>query len=172
MKYARVLLSVFVASWLVACQQPASPSLRVAEGQPFPELKLHTLQGQPASTAQFAGKVLVVNVWATWCPPCRKELPSLEHLAQQLDPVHYAVIGVSIDSDDHVLREFLIERKVTFPNFQDRDATNMREVLGVRAFPSTFIVRPDGTLYKVVEGAREWDSAAWLVDLKELVNAR
>ena len=150
-----------VVAGLIACQAPSAPQARVDTGARFPSLQLKDFKGAPVSTAQFAGKVLVLNVWATWCPPCRKELPSLQRLSEQLDPQHFAVVGLSVDADDHVVREFLIERKVTFINLQDADMRVARDVLGVRLYPSTYIVSADGVVQRVVGGEQEWDSAEW-----------
>lgn len=127
----------------------------------FPQLQLTSLKGEAVNTAQFAGKVIVLNVWATWCAPCRKELPSLQRLSEILDPQFFAVVGMSIDADDHVVREFLIERKVTFTNLQDADMRVAREVLGVSAYPSTYLITAGGVVQRVVRGAQEWDSAEW-----------
>lgn len=168
LKFKAVSLALLFA--LTACNQPPSAPLRVNVGNPFPELKVSTLSGEPASTQQFAGKALVVNVWATWCGPCRRELPSLQRLANTLDPQRFAVIGVSIDSDDHLLREFLIDRKVTFPNFHDAQMTVASQVLGLRAYPSTFLVSADGIVRRVVERAEAWDSENWRPEILALAN--
>lgn len=136
----------------------------------FPELQLTNLQGEAVNTAQFAGKVLVLNVWATWCAPCRKELPSLQRLSEKLDPRQFAVIGMSVDADDHVVREFLIERKVTFTNLQDADMRMARSILGVHAYPSTYLVNTDGIVQRVVGGAQEWDSPEWQKMIRSLAS--
>ena len=146
---------------LTACETPALPKTQINTGARFPELPLVNLKGEPVSTAQFAGKVLVFNVWATWCAPCRKELPSLQRLSEQLDPQRFAVVGMSVDADAHVVREFLIERKVTFINLQDADMRVAQEVLGVSAYPSTYLVTSGGVVQRAVRGAQEWDSAEW-----------
>jgi len=156
------LLLCAVVGGLTACDAPPPPKAYVDTGARFPELQLTNLKGEPVSTAQFAGKVLVLNVWATWCAPCRKELPSLQRLSDQLDPQHFAVIGMSVDADVHVVREFLIERKVTFTNWQDADMQVAREVLGARAYPSTYLISADGVVRRVVGGAQPWDNAEWL----------
>jgi hypothetical protein len=72
------------------------------------------------------------------------------------------LIGISVDADDHVVREFLIEHKVTFTNWQDADMHVARAVLGVRAFPSTYLISADGVVRRVVGGAQPWDNAEWL----------
>ncbi len=164
-----LVICVVVAN-LTACDTPPSPQAQVNTGARFPELQLTNLKGEPASTAQFAGKVLVLNVWATWCAPCRKELPSLQRLSEQLDPQHFAVVGMSVDTDLHVVREFLIERKVTFTNLQDADMRIARNVLGVRAYPSTYFVSADGVVRRVVGGAQPWDNPEWLALIRSLAN--
>jgi thiol-disulfide isomerase/thioredoxin len=147
-----------------------SPQLKVATGAPFPTLQFTTLNGEPASTGQFRGRALVLNVWATWCAPCRKELPSLQRLAEQFDAERLIVVGMAIDADDHLVREFLIDRKVSFRNFQDARRVVANDVLGVRAYPSTFLVSGDGILRAVVEGSREWDDAQSVQQVRALLN--
>lgn len=153
-----------------ACDDGAPPpQLKVSIGAPFPALQVMTMTGQPISTAQFNGRAMVLNVWATWCAPCRKELPSLQRLQDEFDARHVVVAGMSIDADDHLVREFLIDRKVSFVNFQDAHQDMARDVLGVRAYPSTFLVSSDGVLRAVIEGAREWDDAVSVRQVKELL---
>ncbi len=163
-------LSIAGLLCLSACDAPQTPQAQVVAGARFPELRLINLKGEPVSTAQFAGKVLVLNVWATWCAPCRRELPSLQRLSEQLDPQKFVVLGMSVDSDDHVVRECLIERKVTFTNWQDADMRVAQDVLGVRAYPSTYLVAADGTVRRVVGGAQPWDNAEWQTLIRSLTD--
>ena len=123
-----------------------------------------------AEVYRRATVVLVLNVWATWCAPCRKELPSLQRLSEQLDPQRFAVLGLSVDADDHVVREFLIERKLTFTNWQDPDMRVARSVLGVRAYPSTYLITADGSVRRVVGGAQPWDSPEWLTLIRSMAD--
>ncbi len=155
---------------LSACDAPQSLQTQLVAGARFPALQLTNLKGEPVSTAQFAGKVLVLNVWATWCAPCRRELPSLQRLSEQLDPQKFVVLGMSVDADDHVVREFLIERKVTFTNWQDADMRVARDMLGVRAYPSTYLVAADGIVRRIVGGAQPWDNAEWQTLIRSLTD--
>lgn len=155
------MVCAVLASFTACEAPPSSPPAQVVAGARFPDLQLTDLKGERVSTAQFAGKVLVLNIWATWCAPCRKELPSLQRLSEQLDPQRFAVVGMSVDADDHVVREFLIERKVTFTNLHDADMRVARDVLGVRVYPATYLISADGVVQQVIGGAREWDSAEW-----------
>ncbi len=166
----RALLLFTTLGLLAGCDSQAPlPPLKVAVGDPFPVLSVTTLNGETASTEEFKGRALVLNVWATWCAPCRKELPSLQRLGALFDQRQLVVVGMSIDSDDHLVREFLIDRKVVFQNFQDADQKAARDLLGVRAYPSTFLVSSDGVLRAVVEGAREWDDATSVQQVRGLL---
>lgn len=146
---------LFVVS---GCDQSSLPSLKIEPGQRVPDLKVQDLTGNETTFSLASGKVLILNVWATWCGPCRHEMPSLDRLSKRLDNKHYSVVGLSVDTDDHVVREFLIERKVSFPNYLDPAMEVANQVFGIRAFPSTFVFGPDGRLLEVIEGWREWDT--------------
>lgn len=162
------LLLCAVLAAISACEAPSFPKPHVDAGARFPDLALANLKGEPVSTAQFSGKVLVLNVWATWCAPCRKELPSLQRLSDQLDPQQFVVLGMSVDADAHVVREFLIEHKVSYTNWQDADMHLARDVLGVRAYPSTYLITADGVVRRVVGGAQPWDNVEWLNLIRSL----
>ncbi|WP_455365463.1 TlpA disulfide reductase family protein [Kaarinaea lacus] len=155
--FAIPIVALFVLGFVNACQQ-SLPPLKVQEGQVIEELRVKDLKGKDSKLSIATGKVLVLNVWATWCGPCRHEMPSLDRLSQKLDSDKFQVVGMSVDTDDHVVREFLIERKVSFPNYMDPSMTVANEVFGIRAFPSTFLFAPDGRLLEVIEGWREWDN--------------
>ncbi|OGT22182.1 MAG: hypothetical protein A2V90_06620 [Gammaproteobacteria bacterium RBG_16_57_12] len=141
--------------------------------EPFPVLQLPgTADGVLHSFPDQSGKVYVVNFWATWCGPCRKEMPSLQRLAAQLDPEHYTVLGVSVDSDQHLVKEFLLEQQIHFANLLDEGGVTFRDNLGGSVLPSTFIIGPDGKLKDFVFGEREWDSSEILEKLQSYSRQR
>lgn len=141
---------------LSACEEPLPP-LKVSVGQTMPPLSVQDLRNQPATLKANPEKLLMINVWATWCGPCRHEMPGLQALVKRLGEDRLELVGLSVDMDEHVVREYLIENKLTFPSFLDRDLSEVNGVLGLRVFPSTFFVSPDGTLVKVIEGWRDWE---------------
>lgn len=138
------------------CSHTAPPD-RLVTGQPFPPLTLSAGDGRKVSLSSFQGKLVVLNVWATWCPPCRKELPSLQRLSRVLDARRFAVVGLALDQDDVVVREYLIDKQVTYANFLDRDMSIAKDVLGMKAYPDTFFIGPDGMFLGRVVGAVQWD---------------
>lgn len=150
--------------FLCACERTASePGL--AEGRPFPPLTLNFSSGNVLSTKAFQGKMLVLNVWATWCPPCRREMPSLERLSRTLDPERFAVLGLSTDADELLASEFLLQNGITFANFFDKNG-KLAKQLGLKVYPETFVIAPDGTLVQRITGLREWDSPEMVAQLE------
>ena len=165
---ASLCLVVLGSLLLSSCEAP-TPPLKVRVGQRIPPLLVQDLQGQPATLAAVPDKLLMINVWATWCGPCRHEMPSLQQLLVRLGSDRLKLVGLSVDMDDHVVREYLIENKITFPSYLDRNQSEVNGVLGLRLFPSTFFVAPDGRLLKVVEGWREWDTPEMLAEIRALL---
>ena len=153
---------------LSACDETSS-SLKVRVGQAVPPLAVQDLDNQPTILKPSPDKVLMINIWATWCAPCRHEMPSLQRLANQLGSDNLELVGLSVDMDEHVVREYLIENNIHFPSFLDRNFASANGVFGIRVFPSTFFVASDGTLLKVVEGWRDWDSPEMVAEISGLL---
>lgn len=143
----------------------------LTEGQKFPTFVLDAISDGRAGSNRLHEKVLVVNVWATWCAPCRREMPSLEQLSKTLNPQHFAVIGLSVDEDVMLASEFLTQHKITFPNFYDKGGV-MAERLGLRVYPETFVIAPNRTLLRRMTGFREWNSPEMVAMLEELYQAQ
>ena len=129
---------------------------------------LKDIKGRSATLVSVSNKTQIINIWATWCAPCRYEMPSLDNLQKLLGPEDYSVVGVSIDDDDHLVREFLIERKIKFTNYLDENMSEIKEKVGIRVLPSTIIVSPQGKLLKLVEGGVEWDQPEMVAMIREL----
>lgn len=155
-----VLLTAVVlvigGAFIIAKQAP-DPVDPVSLGERLPGMQLHRLDGAIQRFDAYRGKTTIVNIWATWCAPCRAELPSLQRLRDQLDPGRYAVIGISIDEDPDFVREYLRDLGVTYANYLDRTRGLTDGVLGVRSYPQTLFIGPDGRLLQRVVGSREWD---------------
>ncbi|MFZ5593658.1 MAG: TlpA family protein disulfide reductase [Pseudomonadota bacterium] len=127
---------------------------------PFPSISFMTLDGGVIPFESFRGKLVVLNIWATWCSPCRREMPALERLSRSLDPQRFAVIGLSVDEDEHVVREYLNDKGITFARFIDKDLKIVHDLLGVGVYPTTILIAPDGTLIGRMVGPRQWESRA------------
>lgn len=166
-----IVLLLASAVILGACgRKEAAIPAALAEGAVFPEIVLNFSEGKTVSTQSFRGKVLVLNFWATWCPPCRREMPGLEALSRSLDPARFAVVGVSADEDAFLAEEFLRQNQITFANFFDRGGKIAKQ-LGMQVYPETFLIGPDGILLQRVPGLQDWNSPAKVAQLEELSRA-
>ena len=154
----RVALALFVLTAVAACGQAGVPKPpRLLEGQAFPASMLDLVSTRSDAPSALDGKMLVLNVWATWCPPCRHEMPGLNRLSKLLDPQRFAVVGVSVDADPLLATEFLLQNGITFPNVQDVNG-NVARQMGLQAYPETFVLAPDRTLVRRMSGQHEWGS--------------
>lgn len=135
---------------------PATPG-EVLEGGVLREAPMQGLTGNGRMLSDFRGKPLVINVWASYCPPCLAEMGSLERLAKRYGK-QLNVIGISIDDYPDRARGFLAKAKTSFPHFIDRQLT-LENMLGGDKVPLTVLVDAQGRVQKKIFGAQEWDSA-------------
>jgi cytochrome c biogenesis protein CcmG/thiol:disulfide interchange protein DsbE len=127
---------------------------------------------QPASLADYRGKVVLLNVWATWCAPCRIEMPSLERLHAKLAGPDFAVVAVSIDDGDaSSVMNFVRELGLGFDILQDKDGAIQR-IYQTTGVPESFVIDRDGVIIKKVIGAAEWDGPVNELLIRKLVDAR
>lgn len=135
----------FAALVAIGCSGDATP--RVEIGQPAPRYAATTLGGDSASTAALAGKVVLLNVWATWCAPCRDEIPYLQSLYDKHRADGLEIVGVSVDArgQESDIREFANEFKMTYPIWRDPDerVQSLYMALGV---PSSYLIDRAGVL--------------------------
>ena len=150
----------------ILARQPISHSEDKHDPDSVPTLR-QIEQSDPAFLKN-ANKVRIINIWATWCPPCRTELPSLQSLSKKLDPEKFEVIGISVDEDADYVREFLKDTGVSYPNYLDSEKKIAGGQFGVDSYPQTLILRPDGVLVDRVIGARDWVSDGFVHQLQQL----
>lgn len=124
-------------------------------GDEAPDFTLPSLHAQPISLSNFRRGVVVLNFWATWCPPCVEEAPSLKRFAEQMRDSGVTVIGVSVDHDAQALERFVREMQLTFPIARDPDQT-VASRYGTFKFPETYIIDSDGKIAEKLTGAVDW----------------
>jgi peroxiredoxin len=134
----------------------------------MPDLELVGLEGRPMRWRAHAGRVVVVNFWATWCAPCRREMDSLARLAAAGEAAGIDVVGVSVDDDANLVREQVRRNGWTFARFIDHGRTVSRGRLGIEALPRTYVVGPDGRIRLVVDGPRDWGHADMVARLARM----
>ena len=128
------------------------------EGKPAPDFILNDLSGKPVQLSSLKGKVVLVNFWATWCPPCREEIPSMVKLNQLMQGKNFQMLAVSIDEGGKdAVQDFFKQGGVTLPALLDTDGTTAR-LYGTTGVPETFVVDTKGMIRQKVIGAADWSS--------------
>lgn len=138
------------------------------QGDPFPMKILTSLISDNQSGHDLSAKTLVINFWATWCEPCREEMASLQQLSDAMDKKHFKVIGVSVDDDSNLMREFLYQNKISFDNYLDIGKVLSSSSLSIGAFPETFIVSPQGIIIRRIAGQQNWNSESVRILLESI----
>jgi len=130
------------------------------KGKALPVFQMDTLDGkQVKSHSQFSGKVIVLNVWATWCPPCRKEMPDLIRLSRLLPANKFTVIGLATDEKPEDVRAFIKKTHIPFPIFWDKGGKQVAgPILGTFKYPETYVINRRGVLIEKVIGGFPWAS--------------
>ena len=132
---------------LVAAGCSGEPRQKVAVGEPAPRYAATTLSGDSVATSQLAGKVVLLNIWATWCAPCRQEIPFLQSLYERHQRDGLEVIGVSVDArgEDAAIREFANEFRMSYPIWRDPDerVQSLYMAIGV---PASYLIDRAGVL--------------------------
>lgn len=164
----RYALAGAAAVLLPAC----NGSSGLAAGDHFPEIDLPYLDGHAVPFAPPAGVPLIINFWASWCEPCREEMPSLEKLSRIFRPEELLVIGVTVDSDVNLAREFSLRGKLTFPMLSDSGLVLASRKLHIPVFPATFLLQRDRTIARVTVGARDWASPTMVKEIEGLLAVR
>jgi cytochrome c biogenesis protein CcmG, thiol:disulfide interchange protein DsbE len=143
--------------------------LPVEVGTTAPDFRVTDLDGNPVALADLRGEVILLNIWATWCPPCREEMPSMQRLHEELGPEGLRVVAVSIDAREGAadpagrpggdIRGFAEGMELSFDIWHDPPGAIQR-TYRTTGVPESFVIDRRGTIVKKVIGPTEWDSAA------------
>jgi cytochrome c biogenesis protein CcmG, thiol:disulfide interchange protein DsbE len=125
----------------------------VVAGDSAPEFSIRTESGKSVSVPEFGGKLLVLNFWASWCPPCVEETPSLSRFAQEYAARGVVVLGVSVDSDEKAYRQFLEKYKPAFLTVRD---SKIHEDYGTFMYPETYFIDAKGKVVKKLAEPADW----------------
>ena len=136
--------------------QRAGLSYMANRGIPAPDFSVRTLEGKQIKLSEFKGKVVLLNFWATWCPPCRAEMPSIETLYQRYKPkASFQILAVSVQEEPSVVKTFLAQNPYSFPIALDPTG-EAAQLYGIRGIPTTFIIDQKGTLQGALVGGKDW----------------
>ncbi len=115
------------------------------------------ISGKPGHLSDLRGKVVVLNFWASWCPPCREETPALNHLQKYIESRNAMVLGVSVDEDPEAYEKFLKEYGIIFPTFRE-PTRKLALDYGTSLYPDTYIIDRRGKIARKFFGPQQWDS--------------
>ncbi len=168
-----VAAGVLVALWIV--RQRDQP---VVAGFRAPDFAVADEQGETVTLATYGGKVVLLNVWATWCGPCREEMPSMQRLYDRFSPEDFEIAAISVDALPDRTDEqgnpggdpfaFARDLGLTFPILLD-PAGEIQRIYRTSAVPESFLIGRDGVIYKKVAGSTDWESPANVELVRRLV---
>jgi peroxiredoxin len=149
---------------------PAQTMTPVADRPAAPDFALKDADGKLYRLSENRGKVVLVNFWATWCPPCRREMPSMQRAWAQLKGENFEMLAINVGEDEDTIFGFTFSTGVelTFPILLDRDAQAIK-AWPVIALPTSFVVDPQGRIAYRAVGGREWDDPELLKKIRELM---
>jgi len=147
----------------------SAPTSGLKEGFAAPDLTFPGIDGVEVSLSDFKGKVVLVNIWATWCKPCVDEMPSMEKLYKKFKRKDFEILAVSIDEGGRdTVAPFMNQYNLTFPALMDSKGT-VRSLYGVTGVPESFIIDKNGILAKKIIGATDWATPEVFRFFRELI---
>jgi len=154
----------------VTIRQKQERNLRPYKGNPEPPaLALANLDGETIDLKDYKGKVVLVNFWASWCPPCVHEMPSMQALSDQLKDQPFEILAVNMAEDMKTVKTFLKEKvAVKFPILMDSDGQALKR-WEVFAFPTSYIINKEGKVGLALFGAIDWMEPGVKKQIEELV---
>ena len=136
-------------------------------GSPLRDARLDGLNGPTHRLSDYRGRPLIINLWASWCGPCRAETASLERLAWHEEAQHFRIIGISTDDDRAAAQAWLSQSNATIPHFIDHNI-ELESMLGANKIPLTVLIDAQGHVLDRVYGERSWDSPSELARIRRV----
>ena len=171
MKVRPALAGLLLALCVPALAAPPPKARLVPEGDAIPDQPLYGLFHDYRKLSDFKGKPLVINVWASWCGPCRAEMGSLDRLAKRHNGRQFHIIGISTDDYPEKAADYLVRTRVSFDNYIDRELL-WETMLGAERIPLTVLVDAKGRVVKRVYGAKAWDSPEMIALIEKTLGVK
>jgi peroxiredoxin len=162
--FAWLVLVLLVSCGAAAADQTLTP---LPGGVPAPDFALPDIHGKLHRLSDYRGRPVIVNFWATWCPPCREEIPSMNRAWRELSTAGIMILAVDVGEDADTVFVFTADYPAEFPLLLDVSG----EVVGrwpVKGLPTSYVIAPDGTLAYRAIGGRAWDDPDLLERIKRL----
>ena len=161
MNWLKLSIGILLTLWLTA-------ATAVAPSSQAPDFTLKSLQGENLRLKEYRGQVVLVNFWASWCGPCRQEMPLLDKIQKRYEPAGFTVLGVNVEGKRDKMMKIARKLNVSFPLLIDQDQ-RVSEAYGVDAMPYTVLVDRDGRVAYIHRGYKPGDEAKYVDKLKALL---
>lgn len=162
-KQTSKLIQMAVVLMLIATQVHA-----ISESAPAPDFTLKSNSGKNIKLSELRGQVVMINFWASWCGPCRQEMPILNQLYQRYEPMGFTLLGVNVEEDSGAANKVLREIPVDFPVLYD-NKNQVSETYQVRAMPSTILIDRDGKVRYLHKGYKPGYEEDYQKQVRELI---
>ena len=146
----------------------AVPALAGSVSAPAPQFTLSARGGQDVSLAQYHGQVVMINFWASWCGPCRQEMPLLESIYKKYNKLGFTLLGVNVEPDSKAADDWLQATPVSFPILYDKES-KVSKLYEVAGMPSTVIIDRHGKLRMLHRGYKAGDENEYLDSIRSLI---
>lgn len=162
------LFLLVVLGCMVLLGSAQARELQPYKGGATPPLILKDLNGKTVNLKDYRGQVVLINFWATWCPPCRAEMPSMQRLKEKMAGKPFAILAVDMGETQDVVRAYIREIKTDFTVLLDKDGHALK-AWKVFAFPTSYVVDAQGKIRYGLFGASEWDEAGTVEKITRLL---
>jgi len=146
----------------------ALPALAGPTGSAAPTFSLASSSGSEVNLAQYKGQVVMINFWASWCGPCRQEMPLLESIYKKYGRMGFTLLGVNVEPDSQAANEWLKQTPVSFPILYDKDS-KVSKLYDVAGMPSTVLIDRSGKLRMLHRGYKPGDENEYLDSIRTLI---
>jgi thiol-disulfide isomerase/thioredoxin len=159
---------IFFISCLLMLNVAQAQDLKPWKGGATPPLALNDINGKPLKLEDYRGKVVMVQFWATYCPPCLKEMPSMMRLQSKLAGKPFVILAVNMGETEKEVKDFFTKVNADFITLMDNDGKAI-SAWKVFVAPSTFLVDPKGNIRYALQGGAEWDAPEYVQKIREML---
>jgi peroxiredoxin len=154
----RILPSILFLFFTLSVREAVSLDVAPQIGKLAPAFSLADVNGKKVNLSDYNGKVILINFWATFCGPCKAEMPSLNNLFLALKNDGLIVLAISTDDSEKPVQSFIKEKAIAFPVLMDKDQEVYFDQYGVLGLPTSFLIDRDGIIREKIRGERVWDA--------------
>ncbi|MBF0488714.1 MAG: TlpA family protein disulfide reductase [Nitrospirae bacterium] len=155
-KYCTLILLILLLATTASAVPPAPWESDEIIGKVAPDFTLKTIDGKNFSLSTLKGKTVLINFWATWCPPCVEELPSMNKLYLKYKQKGFEVVAVSLDSSTAKVKKYIVKNPLNFIVLLDPDKRVAKKLYKVSAQPTTYLISSDGKIIRKFFGSVDW----------------